>query len=417
MMGPRSANSGGGEIPGGGLSQYEGTALARLNALLPEKRMAQQVMFDAVLRGENHIEAPCGLGKTALAGLLLAAQPPAWPGRLFFATSTRAQADQAFRFAQQMVAAGLANEAHLLLGADQYLCNDRRRANGLQPLSGGTMRHEFPHEKDWARSCHDPDRCSVNECTDDYYYEARKRVSEAQRAVVVFTHARAVYEHRFGSLKTCSNDLLLIDEAHNLPSALRQHMGCDLRAVTLHNLHREDPRAGFRRAAVMLDSFLHSVVIDPKKGWAEVTGTPLSEVLSAVESAHPLTPKGKKAQERRMTELRLANTPSMLRWVQEDDRGRRVLMVRDPDTVGNFAALSRRYGRVVTMSATLDGLPGGDLGVKVWTAPAEFDVVAKRTETLVHAVDDEDVVRLTVDAVVSHGGAGSRAGEVIQYRV
>ena len=210
-MGPRSADSGGGEIPGGGLSQYEDTALARVNALLPETRIAQQMMFEAVLRGENHIEAPCGLGKTALAGLLLAAQPLTWAGRLFVATSTRAQAEQAYGFAQEMVTAELADEAHLLLGAEQYLCNDRRQANGLQPLSGGTMRHEFPQEKDWSRSSHDPECCDANECMDDCYYEARARVVDARRAVVVVTHARAVYEHRFGTLKTHPGDLLLVD--------------------------------------------------------------------------------------------------------------------------------------------------------------------------------------------------------------
>ena len=404
MMGPRSADSGGGEIPGGGLSQYEDTALARVNALLPEMRIAQQMMFEAVLRGENHIEAPCGLGKTALAGLLLAAQPLTWAGRLFVATSTRAQAEQAYGFAQEMVTAELADEAHLLLGAEQYLCNDRRQANGLQPLSGGTMRHEFPQEKDWSRSSHDPECCDANECMDDCYYEARARVVDARRAVVVVTHARAVYEHRFGTLKTHPGDLLLVDEAHNVPGALRQHMGCDLRAVTLHNLHRQHPRAGFKRAGVLLDSVLHSVHIDPKDGWAEVTGTPLTDVLTAVEAIRAATKKAEKAKSRRETELRLANDPSMLRWVEEDDRGRRVLMVRDPDTAGNFTDLARGYGRVVTMSATLDGLPAADLGVTVWQAPAEFDVAGNRTEALMPAVDDEDAVRKAVEAVVAHGG-------------
>lgn len=241
-----------------------------------QARMAQRV-HEAMQRREPLIvEAGTGTGKT------FAYLVPALLGglRVLISTGTRALQDQLFARDLPQVAAALGMPARvaLLKGRSNYLCRLRfdntRQQQALAGLSraDGTLERlarwaavtdsgdlaEVPGLSDSSALWHDitstRDNCLGQRCgqyANCHVVAARRRAQEAD--VVVVNHHLlladlALKQEGFADLLG-SADVVVLDEAHQIPDLAMQFFGASVTSRQLENL-LADTRAGLLRAAI-----------------------------------------------------------------------------------------------------------------------------------------------------------------------
>lgn len=379
-------------------------------------RAEQQAMAEAVHRAiqTNHhlvVEAGTGTGKT-FAYLVPALSSG---GRVIVSTGTRALQDQLYHKDLPVVRKALSRgvQTALLKGRGNYLCryrldqtlasgrlSDRRQVTHLNRIQqwAGRTRHgdiaeisSVPEDSPlWYRVTSTAENCLGQECAffqDCFVLKARRRAMEAELVVVnhhLLLADMVVREEGFGELLPGA-ELLILDEAHQLPEIAGQFFGTALSSRQLLELARDSlveqrrdagdfPVLGER--AMALENTIPVLRLalgeeNRRAPWTEVMESPevsdavesvqkaLAELLAALQEAAPrgkgLGSCAERAEElgQRLQTLLSTDSESHVRWFETYPQ-RFVLSLTPLDVAPVFQSqLRRQQGTWVFTSATL----------------------------------------------------------------
>ena len=379
-------------------------------------RAEQLSMAEAVqqaLSNSRHlvVEAGTGTGKTFayLVPALTSGQ------RVIVSTGTRALQDQLFHKDLPVVREALSRpvQTALLKGRGNYLCRyrlditlntgqfgDHRQVHDLGRIQrwAGRTRHGDIAEvakvsEDsplWYRVTSTAENCLGQDCRffqDCFVLKARRRAMEAELLVInhhLLLADMVVREEGFGEILPGA-DLLILDEAHQLPEIAGQFFGTSLSSRQLQELAR-DSRVEQRRdapdfpvleeRAIALENTLPVLRLalgedNRRAPWTEVANLAavvdamdtldrvLGELLEALQEAAPrgkgLASCAERAESlhQRLHTLREADTDTQVRWFETHPQ-RFVLSVTPLDVAPVFQSQLRRHrGTWVFTSATL----------------------------------------------------------------
>jgi len=397
-----------------GLLGVEGPLAREVPGFAP--RAEQQAMAEAIqqaLADHHHlvVEAGTGTGKT-FAYLVPAL---ASKRRVIVSTGTRALQDQLFHKDLPVVRDALARpvQTALLKGRANYLCRyrlestlatgqlgDRRQVSDLARVQqwAGHTRHgdiaevaEVPEDSPlWYRVTSTAENCLGQDCRffqDCFVLKARRRAMEAELLVInhhLLLADMVVREEGFGEILPGA-DLLILDEAHQLPEIAGQFFGTSLSSRQLLELARDSRVEQGRDAAdfpalaeraLRLENALPVLRLALGAGnrrapWAEVENQPavtaamdalcqaLEELLAALAEAAPrgkgLASCAERAEllQQRLQTLLAADSDSQVRWFETYPQ-RFVLSLTPLDVAPVFQEQLRRHqGTWVFTSATL----------------------------------------------------------------
>ena len=249
------------------------------NVREPQLRMAAAVEQAIEAREQLVVEAGTGTGKT-YAYLV----PVLYSGkRAILSTGTRHLQDQLFHTDLPRVceALGVQPKLALLKGRSNYLCLHRlqltleegrfarrRQAAEVQSIndwSGRTRTGDVSELSDvpedapvWPRVTSTADNCLGSDCPsyrDCFVLKARRRAQEAEVVVVnhhLLSADMALKEEGFGELLPGA-EVVVIDEAHQLPETAAQFFGLSLGSRQLQQLARDARAEHLREAGDMQD--------------------------------------------------------------------------------------------------------------------------------------------------------------------
>lgn len=249
------------------------------NVREPQLRMAAAVEQAIEAREQLVVEAGTGTGKTYayLVPVLHSGK------RAILSTGTRHLQDQLFHTDLPRVceALGVQPKVALLKGRSNYLCLHRlqltleegrfarrRQAAEVQAIndwSGRTRTGDVSELSDipedapvWPRVTSTTDNCLGSDCPsyrDCYVLKARRRAQEAEVVVVnhhLLSADMALKEEGFGELLPGA-EVVVIDEAHQLPETAAQFFGLSLGSRQLQQLARDTRAEHLREAGDMQD--------------------------------------------------------------------------------------------------------------------------------------------------------------------
>lgn len=379
-------------------------------------RTEQRLMAEAIQQAidtRRHlvVEAGTGTGKT-FAYLV----PALGSGqRTIVSTGTRALQDQLFHKDLPVVRAALDHPVQiaLLKGRSNYLCRyrlqqtlesgrlgNRRQVRELAQIetwAGRTQHGDIAEVDDvsedspvWYRVTSTAENCLGQECSffhDCHVLRARRRAMEADLLVInhhLLLADMMVREEGFGELLPGA-DLLILDEAHQLPEIAGQFFGTSLSSRQLFELARDSQVEQRRDArdfpvleerALALEKTLPVLRLalgeeNRRSPWDEVATQPavneamvalqdaLSELHAALEVAAPrgkgLAACAERAEllQQRLQSLLSSNDVTQVRWFETQPQ-RFILSITPLDVAPIFQAqLRRQQGTWVFTSATL----------------------------------------------------------------
>lgn len=249
------------------------------NVREPQLRMAAAVEQAIEAREQLVVEAGTGTGKTYayLVPVLHSGK------RAILSTGTRHLQDQLYHTDLPRVgeALGLQPKVALLKGRSNYLCLHRlqltleegrfarrRQAAEVQVIndwSGRTRTGDVSELSDipedapvWPRVTSTADNCLGSDCPsyrDCFVLKARRRAQEAEVVVVnhhLLSADMALKEEGFGELLPGA-EVVVIDEAHQLPETAAQFFGLSLGSRQLQQLARDTRAEHLREAGDMQD--------------------------------------------------------------------------------------------------------------------------------------------------------------------
>ncbi|WP_241546757.1 ATP-dependent DNA helicase [Thiohalobacter thiocyanaticus] len=249
------------------------------NVREPQLRMAAAVEQAIEAREQLVVEAGTGIGKTYayLVPVLHSGK------RAILSTGTRHLQDQLFHTDLPRVceALGVQPKIALLKGRSNYLCLHRlqltleegrfarrRQAAEVQSIndwSGRTRTGDVSELSDipedapvWPRVTSTADNCLGSDCPsyrDCYVLKARRRAQEAEVVVVnhhLLSADMALKEEGFGELLPGA-EVVVIDEAHQLPETAARFFGLSLGSRQLQQLARDTRAEHLREAGDMQD--------------------------------------------------------------------------------------------------------------------------------------------------------------------
>jgi ATP-dependent DNA helicase DinG len=359
---------------GGAVSQV----LTGFHARPEQGQMAEAVVDAMERRGALVVEAGTGTGKTF--GYLI---PALLSGRrVLISSATKALQDQLFRrdLPDAIRALGLPLQTALLKGRANYLCLHRLAQSRQQSaLPDRLSARVFARVEQWAQSTSTGDlselpglderspviplvtstrdNCLGSECPQFqscHVVRARRQALAADVAVInhhLFFADLTLRETGMAELLP-TVDVLIFDEAHQLPEAGVQFLGQTLSTAALQDLARDVLAAGLQHARGLADwgtlaagmdkaardwRLVASSVLPERSGqrlpwqnldkepkWVEtigLLGRALTQAVEAIESVAELAPDFAKLQARCaqvQERLALFNTPtavSRVRWV------------------------------------------------------------------------------------------------------
>ena len=249
------------------------------NVRAPQLRMAEAVEQAIAERTQLVVEAGTGIGKT-YAYLV----PVLYSGkRAILSTGTRHLQDQLFHTDLPWVCEALSVQPKvaLLKGRSNYLClhrlqltleegrfSRRRQAAEVQIIndwSGRTRTGDVSELSDipedapvWPRVTSTADNCLGSECPsyrECFVLKARRRAQEAEVVVVnhhLLSADMALKEEGFGELLPGA-EVVVIDEAHQLPETAARFFGLSLGSRQLQQLARDVKSEHLREAGDMQD--------------------------------------------------------------------------------------------------------------------------------------------------------------------
>ena len=249
-------------------------------------------------------------------------------------------------------------------------------------------------DREWWLVRSDEDHCAT--CGMSDHYKRAKAAARKPGAVVATNHSIVAYDVRFGGsiLGIGGEDVLLLDEGHQVPDAFRDALGATitprrfalLRAAHVEAVGWDDiGDAGERALAAFLATF---DVAGSRRDYLQVLA-PSAHLEDAIEWANEVrdsaaetgrnaeedSPRAKKLSavaqraERLAADLMAAQTgsidPDVVVWVElVGEQRRKVLQVRPLDVKDFAQTVIGRPGAALTMSATLAGQPLADIGAQ-----------------------------------------------------
>jgi ATP-dependent DNA helicase DinG len=355
--------------PGGLLARY----LPGFTYRDSQEEMAQLVWDALAARNHLAIEAGTGIGKTFayLVPVLLSGK------RAVISTGTRTLQDQLYDRDLPMLGAAIGRPVKiaLLKGRNNYLCWHRFEVARQEGVRSGSFQRKLASIAEWARSGvsgdltdladlseDDPlrtritstvDNCLGTRCEyyDDCFVVEARRQAQTAGVVIVNHHLLladlALKESGFGELLP-GTDVVVVDEAHQLPEIAQQFFGISVGSRELQRLARDvlaEARAtGLEREFELLSDALVKQTADARlvagntsgrapwvacsaelqRGVMEWRDT-LDELATRLEAAREISPGLESCWERCRDGVSRLNTldevdPRGLRWVNVTTR-------------------------------------------------------------------------------------------------
>jgi len=362
----------------------------------PEQvRMARAVLEAALQRRHLLVEAGTGVGKSLayLIPLLMWALPEG--KRIVVSTYTKTLQEQLTKkdlpFLRDEL--GIGFSFALYMGSQNYLCLRRlarmaqmglfedidevREFRAIVEWSLTTktgLLTELPFEPSpsvWGEVAREPDRCMGKKCPfygRCFYYEARRKISEAD--VIVVNHSLFFADLAADRGVLPEYDAVVFDEAHTLEDVATKYFGLELSSSQIRHLLREVYDPGRGRGLLMEVSELVPARADAAKFSSEIRA--LSEEVFERASralgegvAKRLPPRALRSE---LLRERLANLANFLRELRKLVKG-------DEETATELRSLAERAKKFADVLQAVDEQPWEDW---VYYAEREEGVRAPR---------------------------------------